>query len=734
MRNQTIFILCIGLMASHMYAQMTVKDTETHVLMQVTDEGTAGSIRMPAGIAPESTSDKLYNVSGQLYWNGSALATSGSAGGWTDDGSVVRLTGGSDQVGIGTASPVGVLTLQNSMATEWNSMLHVYAPGAGSEIHTAGIQFGRGNSANECGVMWFLPSPTSSTDCRMTLGVWGNNDILNIEGTGNVGIGDASPTHRLEIGGKVGINDTTVLYLPDQADFQGTLIVGNGGRHLNHSFSSEGQYNTVIGLGALEDITTGSRNTGIGSQSLYSNTEGWNNTAVGEKTLYSNITGLDNIAVGRNALYNNINGDYNTAVGNSALAGCTGTFNTGLGYNSLLSNTGNSNTAIGTAALQNNTSGNLNTACGRASLAGSAGSENTAVGAEALLSNQGDYNTAVGFQALYNYTQDSTTAVGYQALYNNVSGLGNTALGFRTLYSNATGNGNTAVGRDALKNGDGDYNTALGYSSLLNNASVENTAIGAYTLMNNSSFSNTAVGYRSSYSNTLGVVNSAVGVNSLYSNTTGYQNTAVGSDALYSNTTGTNNTAFGCSALYANTVGSYNTALGYYADVFAVNLTNATAIGYGAVVNASNSVRIGNSSVSLIEGQVAWTSSSDSTKKENFLETDGEEVLDKISRMWLGSWNFKGQDNQNFRHYGPMAQAFYRAFGDDGVGTCGTDTTICASDIDGINMIAIQALEKRSRENGRLREEVAMLKSKLTRMESLVDDLRENMERTVSDR
>ena len=45
-----------------------------------------------------------------------------------------------------------------------------------------------------------------------------------------------------------------------------------------------------------------------------------------------------------------------------------------------------------------------------------------------------------------------------------------------------------------------------------------------------------------------------------------------------------------------------------------------------------------------------------------------------------------------------MAQEFYAAFGNDGIGTIGNDTTIASADFDGINFIAIQALEKRSKE------------------------------------
>ena len=57
-----------------------------------------------------------------------------------------------------------------------------------------------------------------------------------------------------------------------------------------------------------------------------------------------------------------------------------------------------------------------------------------------------------------------------------------------------------------------------------------------------------------------------------------------------------------------------------------LNLTNATAIGFGANVSASNKIRLGNTAVMVIEGQVAFTFPSDKTKKENFQPVDGEEA------------------------------------------------------------------------------------------------------------
>jgi hypothetical protein len=154
--------------------------------------------------------------------------------------------------------------------------------------------------------------------------------------------------------------------------------------------------------------------------------------------------------------------------------------------------------------------------------------------------------------------------------------------------------------------------------------------------------------------------------------------------ALFSNTTGSANTASGVDALFNNTTGNTNTASGFEAAVSAGNLTNDGSSTDSRSVNASNKIRLGSSTVTVIEGQVAFTFPSDKTKKENFQPVDGEEVLGKIRGFELSSWNFIGHDSKEFRHYGPMAQDFFAAFGHDGVGQIGSETTINSGDMAGI--------------------------------------------------
>lgn len=104
---------------------------------------------------------------------------------------------------------------------------------------------------------------------------------------------------------------------------------------------------------------------------------------------------------------------------------------------------------------------------------------------------------------------------------------------------------------------------------------------------------NTVVGSGAFNSNSTGLQNTAIGYQSLRNNT-GLYNTALGFQSAYSNTTGERNTAVGRQALRANSTGSYNVALGM--DALNNNTaSNNTALGYQAAYSntSGNIVAIG---------------------------------------------------------------------------------------------------------------------------------------------
>jgi hypothetical protein len=336
--------------------------------------------------------------------------------------------------------------------------------------------------------------------------------------------------------------------------------------HINH--------NTSLGTGSLMNYT-GNNSVAVGDSSLFSGTSGSGCVAIGHAALRFNTSGSDNAAFGSNSLYKTT----------------TGFGNTGAGSNSLYNNTtGHDNTGSGFLALHETTSG----------------FQNTASGSNALFSNT---------------TGSDNTAVGMSALFSNTTGFVNTAVGFATLFSNTTGSFNTAIGEFSMNS---------------NTLGSNNTANGNFSIQFNTTGSNnTASGVQALKLNTTGSNNTASGVNSIFANTTGFQNTASGSFSLQGNTTGSNNVAIGVNTFINDTTGSANTAVGNFAGDLAKNdnnntfigfganntsgiaLTNSTALGNGAAITASHQVRVGNSAVVSIGGQVGWSTLSDGRYKKN---------------------------------------------------------------------------------------------------------------------
>lgn len=357
---------------------------------------------------------------------------------------------------------------------------------------------------------------------------------------------------------------------------------------------------TAIGVGTLNNDTTGKFNLALGTAALYNNGFGKNLIAIGDSALYNNGVGAafggegyDNLAIGLKAGYNLTTGSYNLAIGNYSLNQCNiSTDNTAVGHFSLTNNVVSRNSALGSAALYNNTTGTNNCAFGYNSLTSNKiGNNNTAIGTYSLGSNLYDANTAIGSFSLAYSNSSNNTAVGYNALNSSNTGGFNTAVGSGALQANSSGYFNCALGNDALNaNIAGIYNTALGGSSLkYNTTGSNNVALGIVTLLNNN----------------------------------GSDNVAIGSQALYANTTADKNIAIGTKSLYYIMTGSNNVAMGYNAGPKGSgSVFNTTCIGFetGWAGTVSNQINIGNFSVTNIGGQVNWGTYSDKRIKNNIQE------------------------------------------------------------------------------------------------------------------
>jgi hypothetical protein len=123
----------------------------------------------------------------------------------------------------------------------------------------------------------------------------------------------------------------------------------------------------------------------------------------------------------------------------------------------------------------------------------------------------------------------------------------------------------------------------------------------------------------------------------------------------------------------------------------------------------------------LLPGSGSWSSMSDRNAKTNVASVNPRDILDRVARLPIGTWNYRSQD-ETVRHIGPMAQDFRESFG---LGE--DDRHISAVDADGVALAAIQGLNQRLEEQcteiARKDGQVTDLQKRVAELESLVRQL-----------
>lgn len=129
--------------------------------------------------------------------------------------------------------------------------------------------------------------------------------------------------------------------------------------------------------------------------------------------------------------------------------------------------------------------------------------------------------------------------------------------------------------------------------------------------------------------------------------------------------------------------------------------------------------------VYLDADDTAWNSVSDSTLKELILKQDPKIVLDKLRQMQVYSWVYKDQDDKSRRKYGPMAQDFFRLFGQDEFGTFMNQTSYNVHDLSSIFLLGVQGAALENEElNEKVEEVLSEQEKQLDKLQSLEERLK----------
>ena len=175
--------------------KMEVKDADSNLLMQVNDEGTAGSVSLPGlTAAPSVFANKLYNIGGVLYFNGTPLGSL-----WSQNGANLFFNTGNVGIGLNNPSTAlevsGKVTATGLTVNKTNPRVTFFESGSNGGTAYIEAQF-NGTSTPDKQKLLFVIEETPKN---------GNLEIpLTLTADGNVGIKDQNPAKALSVDGAAG--------------------------------------------------------------------------------------------------------------------------------------------------------------------------------------------------------------------------------------------------------------------------------------------------------------------------------------------------------------------------------------------------------------------------------------------------------------------------------------------------------------------------------------------------
>jgi hypothetical protein len=204
-----LFIMCT-LSFSIISQKVSILDTSGNILMEVNDEGKYGSITLRStSTAPGTLSNKLYNQSNALYWQGIKLGTAFDAAGWFKDGNRIYPLDLRDQIGIGTNLPSYILDVHRNNGTvdNLNPIARFRTIGTGNSVGALRLQ----NSYDFHYNFGITKDPDNAFAIAYGQNISTSNDLLRLTPAGNLGIGEIAPLTKLDVAWNPLVNSITPI-------------------------------------------------------------------------------------------------------------------------------------------------------------------------------------------------------------------------------------------------------------------------------------------------------------------------------------------------------------------------------------------------------------------------------------------------------------------------------------------------------------------------------------------
>ena len=320
-------------------------------------------------------------------------------------------------------------------------------------------------------------------------------------------------------------------------------------------------------------------------------------------------------------------------------------------------------------------------------------------------------------------------------------GTGNTIEVEDPRYATIAGGSGNLVNEVGSTIGGGLNNVSTGAESTVaggyqNIASVQQTTVGGGYQNTSSGLQATVAGGQFNVASgtgaTIGGGGSNKGTNSYVTIAGGSFNTSGGAYATVGG--GQNNLSAGNSATVPggslnNAVGDYSFAAGQRAKAnnqgsfvwsdsqfadFASTANDQVSFRCLGGVRFTSGSGAANQTVSWTPGSASWSFSSDRDLKEAFAPVNGVQVLEKVARLPISEWKYKGYSQ---RHIGAMAQDFHKAFPLNE-----STTTLNDADLHGVALAAIQGLNEKVKEKD---AKISELEKRLSDLERTVQSLAE---------